>query len=301
MSPRKAAAAVAELPPLPPLAEPALLLDVPARSIARKNHGRWHSYRVDGHKVPGVTKITGHFKSGGLAEYPGKACAEYAVNHWETLTAMGPADRLKALYGAQWADRDAAAGRGTEVHALGARLAAGEDVGADVPEELSAHVDSYRDFLDKLEPRLAAPPELLIGNRAVRYCGTLDLIADLGPVPWDGEIIPPARWLLDVKTARSGIFGETALQCCAYANAEVFIAEDGSERPMSWLGVERCGAVHVRRDGWDLFPLDTGPAVWAYFRYLAWLYHQEDARKDWVGSAAGPYRGDPAGEIGDSS
>jgi hypothetical protein len=257
-----------------------------APGIARRNYGRNHAYRIDGLKVPGVTTITGHFKSGALAEYPGKQVANYAVDNWGSLGALPPAARLKQLLAARWAERDAAAGRGTDVHAIAHRLHLGEE--ATYPEELAGHVEAARDFLDRLEPKVIAA-ELIIGNRTVRYCGTLDLIADLGPVEWDGEIIPAGRWLLDLKTSRSGIWPETALQLAAYQNAEVFIGEDGSERPMGWLEVERCAAVWIRGDGWDLVPVDTGPDTWTYFQYLAWLYHAEETRKEWVGVAAGPF------------
>ena len=292
-----------------PSAPPAL---APAAGIARRNYGRNHSYKIDGLKVPGVTTITGHFKSGALVEYPGKQVANYAVDNWGTppvpghpadpddpgspgsgLSALPPAARLKQLLGSRWADRDAAAGRGTLVHAIARRLHEGETE-VPYPDDLAGHVESCVDFLDRLEPKIVAA-ELILGNRTVRYCGTLDLIADLGPIPWDGAIIPPARWLLDLKTARSGIWPETALQLGAYEHAEVFLGEDGGERPMSWLEVERCAAVWIRGDGWDLIPVDTGPDTWAYFQYLAWLYHQEEARKEWVGVAAGPWpdsRGD---------
>lgn len=255
--------------------------------IVRKNHGRNHSYRIDGAKVPGVTTITGFYKSGALANYPGKATAEYAVNNWETLSAMPVADRLKALYGGQYADRDAAAGRGTQVHRIAARIAAGE-ANVPYPEELAGHVESYVDFLDRLDPAIQAI-ELVVGNRTHRYCGTLDLIGDLPDIEWDGETIPAARWLLDVKTNRSGIFPETALQLCGYRNAEVFVAENGDERPMKLFDVERTGAIWVRADGWDLIPLDTGADVWETFGYLAWLYHRDEERKEWVYPAAGPF------------
>lgn len=273
------------MPSAPPAPAPA------AEGITRRNYGRNHGYKIDGLKVPGVTTITGHFKSGALVEYPGKQVANYAVDNWGTLGEMPPAARLTKLLGSRWADRDAAAGRGTQVHKIARRLHEGETE-VPYPDDLAGHVESCVSFLDTLEPKIIAA-ELIIGNRAVRYCGTLDLIADLGPVPWDGEIIPPARWLLDLKTGRSGIWPETALQLCAYEHAEVFLGEDGGERPMSWLEVERCAAVWIRGDGWDLIPVDTGPDTWAYFQYLAWLYHQEEARKEWVGVAAGPFA-DPA-------
>ena len=118
------------------------------------------------------------------------------------LGELAPADRLKELLASRWAERDAAGGRGTEVHKIAHRLHLGEE--AAYPGELAGHVEAHRDFLDTLEPKIIAA-ELILGNRSVRYCGTLDLVADLDPVPWDGQLIPAARWLLDVKTARLGI------------------------------------------------------------------------------------------------
>jgi hypothetical protein len=256
--------------------------------IYRRNYGLNHGYKIDGEKVPGVTTITGFFKSGALAKYPGTATAEYAVNHWASLSELPPATRLKELYGAQYGERNAAALRGTALHRIAQALH--EDRPAEYPDELAGHVESYVDFLDRVNPRVQAV-ELVVGNRTHRYCGTLDVIADLGPVRWEDTIMPPQRWLLDVKTARSGIWAETAMQLVGYRRAEVFIAEDGSERPMSWFDppITQCGAVWVRGDGWDLIPVDTGPDTWTAFTYLAWLYHHDEAKKEWVGSAAGPF------------
>ena len=38
--------------------------------------------------------------------------------------------------------------------------------------------------------------------------------------------------LLDYKTAGSGVWPETAFQLAAYAHAEFYVAEDGTERPV---------------------------------------------------------------------
>lgn len=262
-----------------------------APGIVRRRAGRsGYSYKIDGAKVPGVTTITGYFVSGGLADYPAKAVAKYALNNWATLARMDPGDRYEALLAGRWAEARTAGARGTEVHRIARLLHEGQS--PEYPDELGGYVESCLGFLDTLDPKIVAA-ELPIGNRSRRYCGTLDVIADLGPFPWDGSIIPAARWLLDLKTARSGIFPETALQTCAYEHAEIFVAEGGEERPMPWLKVERCGAVHIRDDGWDLYPLDTGPDTWTYFCNLAALYHAQEAKKEWVGVAAGPFP-DPA-------
>ncbi|HEY7007304.1 MAG TPA: hypothetical protein VH395_00100, partial [Jatrophihabitantaceae bacterium] len=240
------------------------------------------SYLVDGQKLPGVTTILGAtLAKPALIEWAGKTTANYAVDFWDELCELTPSKRLDRLNRARFEEKDAAAKRGTEVHRLAEHLVAGVKV--DVPEELVGHVEAYVDFLNTWEPE-PVMVELVLANRTVGYCGTADLVADLHGT----------RWLLDVKTARSGIFGETALQCCAYAKAEVFLGDDGQEHPMSELGpIQRVGAIHVRADGWDLRPLVSGEEVWSTFRHLAWLYRQlerVDQMRDWVGPAITPMR-----------
>src|SRR2546426_12762917 len=107
-----------------------------APPIRRKNHGKGHSYvDANGAKVPGVTTILGDgVPKPALINWAAKTTAEYAVDHWEDLSALGPSARLKELNGARFADRDAAARRGTEVHGLAERLVAGAEV--EVPEPL---------------------------------------------------------------------------------------------------------------------------------------------------------------------
>jgi hypothetical protein len=258
-------------------------------SIERRNYGRNHGYKIDGTKVPGVTTITRLMPKDKLVPWAGRVTAEHAIDHWAELAALPPSKRLEVLTWAWRADRDAAANRGTQVHRLARQLADGQEV--DVPPELAGHVESYRDFLDRLGVRQVAT-ELVVAKRkprAARYCGTLDLIADLPElVTTSDEVLPAARWLLDLKTSRKGPFREVAVQLCGYRHADVFIAEDGSERPMPWLEVERTGVVWVRADGWDLYPVDTGPEVLDYWRRLVWLYYREDASQQWVGEAVVP-------------
>ena len=241
-------------------------------TLARRNHGRGHSYLLDGEKVPGVTTILRTLPKDALVEWAGKTTAAYAVDHWDELGELAPSKRLDRLNRARFEDRDAGARRGTEVHRLGEALVSGEEV--TVPDELAGHVESYVAFLDAWEPEPVVV-EAVIANRAVGYCGTVDLVADMR-----GE-----RWLLDLKTARSGIFGETALQLCAYARAEVYLDAEGTEAKMAELGIERIGGIHVRADGWDLRELRADDEVWNTFRHLAWLTRHTEGMRDWVGAA----------------
>lgn len=237
--------------------------------IIRRNYGTGHSYEVDGKSLPGVTTVLKMLPKPALIDWAGRTTAEYAVDHWNELAELRVSERLARLNKARFAERDAAARRGTDVHRLAERWQAGEDVIP--PEELRGHTESYFDFLDRLDVQAVAV-ETVVANRTVGYCGTFDLVADLA-----GE-----RWMLDIKTGRSGIYPEAALQQCAYMRAEVYLAADGTEKPLADLKVQRAGGLHVRADGWDLYPLDTSGIVWDYFRHLVWLHQQDDYLKTLV-------------------
>jgi hypothetical protein len=248
-------------------------------TLLRRNHGRNHSYWADGIKLPGVTTILQQAPKPALVEWAGNVTAEYALDHWDELGELKPSARLARLRRARFEDRDTAARRGTQVHGLAEHLAAGREV--EVPEALAGHVESYVKFLDRFDPDPIAI-ELVVANREVGYCGTADLVAHmLGAV-----------WLIDIKTSRSGIFPETALQVCAYARAETYTTagRDGAEDPLAGLGIERCAALHVRGDGYDLRPVETDADVWDTFQHLAWLHHHKDEPASWVGDAIEPLR-----------
>lgn len=250
--------------------------------ISRKegrSYGRATHWYVDanGLKVPGVTTLIGNgLPKPALVGWGIKSVAEYAVNHWDALAEENVADRLKTLKGSPYADRDAAANRGTAVHALAEQLVQGVEV--EVPDELAGHVESYVRFLDdwRIEPVLV---ERTVVNYTVGYAGTLDLICE---VPGIGRV------LADVKTNRSGVYGDTAFQLAAYRYAEFFIADDGTEQPMP--EVAGCYVIHVRADGYDFVPLEAGPTQFTEFRHIARVARAAEAARGYVGEALTPPR-----------
>ncbi|HZW73364.1 MAG TPA: hypothetical protein VFF43_07440 [Caldimonas sp.] len=259
-------------------AAPAL---VPA--LARRNHGTGHVYTLDGEREPGVTAILQQVPKPALNDHGGKITAAYAVDHWDELSRMSVSERLDALNAVRRDELRAASKRGTTVHRLAAGLNAGERVA--VPEELAGYVDSYLDFLHRVDPIVIAV-ELVVASRAHRYCGTADLVADLPALVLDGELLDPCRWLLDVKTGK-GVYAESALQTTAYSRADVYL--DGERvRPLRELRIKRCGVLHVRSDGWDLRPLDDGEDTWAYFLHLRWMHDRREVMREWVGAAVDP-------------
>lgn len=247
--------------------------------IRRRNYGRNHVY-VDknGVKVPGVTKILGDgVAKPALVGWSANVTADYAVDRWDELSEMKPSERLKLLKKARYEDRDAAARRGTDVHKLAQALADGEEV--TVPDELAGHVESYVRFLDdwQIEPVLN---EATVVSFRHGWAGTLDLIADIPPLD--------VRALIDLKTSRSGIFGETALQLAAYRHADVWIDDDDAERPM--VDVDECYALHCRADGYSLLPVQAGTAEYRKFRYAQEMADFAENGKYLIGEELTPPR-----------
>ena len=248
-------------------------------SIRRVNHGKGHSY-IDtdtGLKIPGVTTITGDgIPKPALLKWSAETTASYAVDHWDELSTKAPSVRLKELYGARYAVKDAAANRGTQVHKLAERLVTGEAV--PVPDHLAGHVASYVHFLDDfdVQPILV---EATVWHPEHGYCGTLDLIADL--LDPDDPDQARLRYLLDIKTSRSGVFGEHALQLAGYRHAPVWVDADGTEHDMPT--VDATGVVHVRADGYDLVPVEAGEAQFRTFLYAQQIGQFLATSRDLIG------------------
>lgn len=226
----------------------------------RINSGRGHWYKLDGKKADGVTSVLSDgVPKPALVGWAAREVANFAATHLPMLEELDESARIDLLKGAPYRERDKAARRGTEVHKLAELLLDGDDV--EVPEELAGHVDSYLKFLDDWQAT-AEHVELVVGNRTRRYMGSLDMIGTLR----DGK-----RWLLDIKTTRSGIFNETALQLAAYRYAEFYIDPDGNEQPMP--AVDDVGAIWVRADGYDLIPVVADETTFRTFLYAQQVAH----------------------------
>jgi hypothetical protein len=246
--------------------------------LTRRNYGRGHSYYLDGVKIPGVTAILGDgLAKPALINWAAKTVAGYAVDNWATLGELKLSERLKTLEGAHYADRDAAGKRGTEVHRLAEQLNKGTEVA--VPEELAGHVEAYVKFLDEHDPRVILTEcsvVHLMGKN--EYAGTLDMVAHF----------PALRQTLlcDIKTARSGVFPDNALQLAAYRYATSYL--DGGElKPMP--PVDGCAVIHVRADGYSLVPVEAGLAEHRFFLYCRQLWRwQNEVSKTVVGEEIAP-------------
>lgn len=227
----------------------------PARRVDKIAFGKPTHYYVDAdnRRIPGVTTILSNgLPKPALVNWAANSTAAYAVDNWEMLQECKPSERFDLLKKARYEDRDQAARRGTEIHNLAEQLTLGQTV--IVPDELRGHVEAYIGFLDDWKPEPVLTERTVI-SYTHGYAGTLDLIYRLP----DGTTV-----LADIKTSRSGIYGETALQLAAYRYADVYLDDDGTEQPVP--GVDETHAIWIRADGYSVYPMNTSKNVFDDFR-----------------------------------
>jgi hypothetical protein len=249
--------------------------------IKRRNHGKGHSYTdANGIKVPGVTTIINGGVPKHLEKWAAEQTANYAVDNWDELAGVKPSTRLSRMMKARFDDRDTAAARGTKVHSLAEKLIRGEKVS--VPDELRGHVESCVRFMNEwdVEPVLT---EFTAISYTHGYAGTGDLVADLAHEVY---LDRTERWILDYKTSRSGVFGETALQLAGYRYADAWADADGVETEP--LEVDRAGVVHIRADGYSLVPVEAGPLQHRQLLYAQQVKLFADDSRELVGTALEP-------------
>ena len=250
-------------------------------TIRRVDHGNSHRYEnvETGARIPGVTTMLNGVPKPGLINWAGEATADYAIDHWEELSALPLSERRRRLVKSRDEAKDKARMRGTKIHKLAERLSAGQRVR--VPEGLEGYVEQCCRFLDEfnVQPVLT---EFVVVSHEYDYCGTGDLIADLlDDEDPDGDMI---RWLIDYKFTRSGIFGETALQLAGYRYADAYVDQETlEEHPIP--AVERCGGVWITPTFYQLIPLEVSPAELRTLLYAGQMYEFE--KNSWG------LRGDP--------
>lgn len=249
-------------------------------TLQRINSGKGHWYKLDGKKADGVTTLLGDgLRKKAIEAWGIKTVAEYVADNLEEVYAMRSMGReaiVAALKQSPYTSRDTAAKRGTEVHNLAEKLINHEEV--EVPEELAGHVEAYVRFLDEWKP---APVivEKPVASRKWSYCGTLDSVLDLP----DGR-----RVIADIKTSRSGIFPETALQLAAYRYAEFYLDADGKEQPMADLNITGAVGIWVRADGYDLLPIEADETQFNKFLHIAVGARWQKDNRDLIGAPERP-------------
>lgn len=224
--------------------------------------GRFHRYSLDGQRVPTVTGITRKaVAKPGLLPWAAKSAAQWSAAHVAELASLGEGLWIDRATKAADRIRDESANAGKQVHSIAQRLVYGEPVQTDDPDTGEPYSDDVvrmggqvAQFMDRWDVSAdTALVERPVFSEKHRYAGTFDLVATLR----GGQC-----WMIDYKTGASGIYPENALQTVAYSHAtHVVIGGDDVEMPR----IDRCAALWVRPDYWELVPLRSDDVVWSTF------------------------------------
>jgi hypothetical protein len=224
---------------------------------------RRHTYSLDGRYCPGVTTILN--KAIGkpfLIAWAARTAAQWCATNAEGLASLGEQVWIETAAKAPDRVRDAGGDLGRQLHTVAERLVYGEPVGdrdddgTPLPPEVLDMAGHLARFLDArgVEPVVH---EAIVFHQTHWWAGRLDLIADMG----DGR-----RWLLDYKTAASGVRDTDSLQLAAYRHAS-HIQIGG--RVLLMPPTDEAAVVWVRPDGVQLVPVNASEAAYGRFLHCA--------------------------------
>ncbi len=271
-------------------------MTTPKIGTIKRGGARLYVHPDTGAKAIGVTSVLNMLPKPFLQYWRGKVVAEFAADNVGTLVQMlldAESARDKDLArkaavdwikNAPQRDTSRSAEDGTAVHDLCERIAQGIPTGPIHPD-YQPYVDRFKRFLDEYQPEYVYIEDT-VWNDTYGYAGSFDAIAKI-----QGEVV-----ILDLKTTRSGVHSEVALQMAAYANADYILRLE--ETPDSVVDVpepkavkvplpEVTGAavVHLRPDTSSLTPVSIAPEVFEVFTTLLKVYGwDKDLQKNVLGN-----------------
>ena len=227
-------------------------------TLERIETKRGHKYELDGKEVKGVTTLLGGgMPKPALPYWAAKMVAEYVADNFNNLDTFLSRDReaaIKHMKMVPWTERDKAAARGTDVHAIAETIIHGGS--SEVNAEIVDYVNGYVAWLDTwdVSPVLT---EKTIANRTHWYAGTFDAILKFNSGPYEGK-----TYMCDWKTSKA-VYGEMAMQLVAYAQAEFYLDEEGKEQEMP--KVDGLAIVHITPNGTFFHEVTDPDYAWDSF------------------------------------
>lgn len=264
---------------------------------ARQGNGYYADHQT-GDRLRSVTTILeGGVPKKALVFWAARVCTDSAIENLPRLVATSR-DKAALEELAAWIrkahtrKKDERAEVGSAVHAiiesrlLGTPLPESVTVGGEEwaldGEELAPYIEQFNRFEADWQPRWTAS-EMVVANPEHGYAGTLDytiagdgLIGDV--LRGNGfDVAPGVDLMGDTKTGGDwgrktsqghvhGVYPEAGLQMSAYRRAKVCWLRDGSRVPMpptAEVGV----VLHLRPEGYALYPARCGDLEYAYFRH----------------------------------
>lgn len=274
---------------------------------ARQGNGYYADHTTGDRLRSVTTILSGGVPKPGLVFWAGNMCTDSAIENLPALVyASRYPDRLKEMRDyitrAHTRKKDERAEVGSAVHTiiesrllgtpLPASVTVGEEEWAMDGPELAPFVENFIRFEKEWKPKWTAS-EMVVANPEHGYAGTLDymiagvgLIGDMlrargyavakshdimGDTKTGGDWITPANGgdpypkILGSGHVH-GVYPEAGLQMSAYRKGQVCWLRDGSRVPMpktAEVGV----VLHLRPEGYRLFPARCGELEYSYFRH----------------------------------
>ena len=251
-------------------------MTTPKMRTVSRGGARYYIHPETKEKAVGVTSVVGMLPKDFLKWWAAKMTAEEAVDNFGALASLvakgdrdGAVDWLKR---AHLRNVGKASVKGTEVHSMVEEVTELGGIPKKIKKDLLPYARGWLAFLEATDATVLEQ-ETTVWSTEHGYSGTLDLSLSIPDSTWvDG---PPSWWegadvpiIADVKTTRSGVHAEVALQLAAYRGADEKMSQDaeGVFHPEPWPVHQKTGlVVWLRPDEWKLVPVDTGDATLEVF------------------------------------
>lgn len=245
-------------------------------SEVMKKSGR-HYEVPSGDVVPSVTTFLKVLPKPALDTWKLKTVATWAVRNQEAWEKLPEEAAVKVIKDSVWYDTSARDNGDIAHHVLEMR-AIGREV--DVPAGFEGASRAWDLITEEFEVEvLYAEPQLV--NYTLRYAGSADAIMRMRRRS-EGEGGKWKTYVVDWKSG-NGLFGSTAFQLMAYAQAEKLLTPDGQEVDMP--EIDGTLGVWVRPNGVAIYPMEYSQDVWDVVRCARRLF--DLTSNDWK------YRGKP--------
>lgn len=243
-----------------------------APRLQRRNHGKSHSYTINGAWVPGVTSVIGVLDKPALVAWAANETAAYADEHWAELSELRSADRIERLKKARFQTNRKAIVRGNRVHALGERVSKGEQIDeGEIDPALRPWIDAYARFLDDWDIEILHT-EIPVGKLDYLYAGTADAFA------YSPRL---GTFVLDLKTGK-GVYSEVGLQLAAYRYADIGLQQVEKIGPRGGVktewqevalpDVDGAYVAHLHEDSVEFHEVKADQQTFESFLYLREIY-----------------------------
>lgn len=264
---------------------------------ARQGNG-YYADHTTGDRLRSVTTIlSGGIPKDGLIHWAGNTCTDSAIENLPALVAASRhperlAEMRDWIRRAHTRKKEERAEVGSAVHAIiesrilgthaPSRIKVGDQEWALDGPELAPYVEKFLTFERDWAPEWTAS-EMVVANPEHGYAGTLDyLISAAGrigdalrasgyDVPVDGNLMGDTKtggeWGRITSAGHvHGVYPEAGLQMSAYRRATVCWLRGGERVPMP--PVAQVGVVlHLRPEGYRLYPARCGDLEYRYFRH----------------------------------